>query len=138
MSLILATQGGFHILDFLDSAISGYPMIILGMVELLGVSWIYGRIRLINDFESMLGKKSRWFLNTIVYLWRLVTPIFILLIIILNLVLNKKEFSGLPTYAKVIGWLIVSFVTAPMPLCAIYQLFKHRNNIVNIFRLIYN
>lgn len=48
------------------------------------------------------------------------------------------ELKGIkyPTYSKAIGWLIVAAPLSAIPICALYQLYKFRNNLVrNILKI---
>ena len=36
-------QGGFYLFNIVDNAAGGYPLLIIGLFEILSVSWVYGK-----------------------------------------------------------------------------------------------
>ena len=50
-------QGGFYLLNLVDNCAGGYPLIIVGVGELVIVTWIYGYHRFAEDVQMMVGKK---------------------------------------------------------------------------------
>jgi len=96
------------------------------------LAWIYGAERFIGDINSML----RWPVNSLRYtifynywrtMWRFVTPIICISILIATFVTHKpNSYDGkaFPTWANLAGW-AVSFVSVScIPMVATYQLAK--------------
>ena len=46
-------QGGFHLVNLLDTMMTGYPMVTLGLVECLALQYIYGE-KLINSIACLV------------------------------------------------------------------------------------
>ncbi len=68
-------------LNLLDSVISGYPLLIIGLFETIAVAWVYGTGNLIRDIEMMIGKKPKYFWWIWIALWRVITPVTILVFV---------------------------------------------------------
>jgi SNF family Na+-dependent transporter len=74
-SLCMTTQGGFFILSLINEYTAGYPLLIVGLLEVIFVSWVYGCSRFIEDTEKMIGKKPKWFWNICSFSWKFTCPI---------------------------------------------------------------
>ena len=59
--LTMVTEGGLFVLNLVDTVVAGYPLLFVGLLQVIVVPWVYGTDRLINDIESMIGKKPRQF-----------------------------------------------------------------------------
>lgn len=46
-------QGGFHLVNLLDTMMTGYPMVTLGLVECLALQYIYGE-KLTNSTSCLV------------------------------------------------------------------------------------
>ena len=38
-------QGGFHLFNIMDTQVGGYPLLMVGIFELIAISWVYGEFR---------------------------------------------------------------------------------------------
>ena len=57
-------------MNLIDTVIAGYPLLLVGLLEVIVVPWIYGTDRFIRDIECMIGKKPKWFWNIWIYSWK--------------------------------------------------------------------
>lgn len=103
---LIIFQGGFFILSLLNEYTAGYPLLIVGLLEVIVVPWVYGNNgktymtfilnfmnellnnyigtdRLIADIEAMIGKKPAWFWWIWKISWKFTCPI-ILFVWVLN------------------------------------------------------
>ena len=46
MGLPMVTSGGIHLLNLVDYSVSGFPLLVVGALELIALNWIYGRTTL--------------------------------------------------------------------------------------------
>jgi hypothetical protein len=44
---MMISQGGLFVLNLIDSFIAGYPLILVGLLEVIAVPWIYGTLSFI-------------------------------------------------------------------------------------------
>lgn len=59
--LFVHFQGGFYLLNLVDNFAGGFPLIIVGVGELIAIQWVYGFNQFSNDTEIMMGKKPNLF-----------------------------------------------------------------------------
>ena len=77
--LTMTTRGGLFVLNLIDTVIAGYPLLIVGLLEVIVVPWVYGTDRFIRDIECMIGPYPRWFWNIWIYSWKFICP-FVLIV----------------------------------------------------------
>jgi solute carrier family 6 amino acid transporter-like protein 5/7/9/14 len=132
LGLTMVTRGGLFILNLIDSVIAGYPLLIVGLLEVIVIPWIYGTDRLVIDMERMLGKKPKWLWKICVISWKFISPCVLILVIISTFIIPAKELNlrGVvyPFYSKVIGWIIVAVPISSIFIIGLIQAFKHKFN----------
>ena len=42
--LTMVTNGGLYVLNLIDTVIAGYPLLIVGLLQVIIVPWIYGKV----------------------------------------------------------------------------------------------
>ena len=67
-------KGGFYVLNLIDDAFAGYPLLVVGILQVIVVPWVYGVEKLIRDIECMIGQKPRWFWLIWKISWLFITP----------------------------------------------------------------
>ncbi|KAH1165107.1 hypothetical protein KIL84_022666 [Mauremys mutica] len=75
LGLICVTQAGIYWVNLLDHFCAGWGILSAAVLEIIGISWIYGGNRFIQDIEMMIGKKSWWFWLWWRACWFFVTPL---------------------------------------------------------------
>lgn len=75
----MTCRGGIYILELFDRAVSGCPMLVLALIELLVLSYCYGIDRFREDVKLMIGKKPNNFWK---YSWMAISPTLIFILII--------------------------------------------------------
>lgn len=65
-------------LNLIDSVIAGYPLLIVGLLQVIVVPWVYGVKNFVRDIECMLGKKPKWFWYIWIASWNVITPLMLL------------------------------------------------------------
>lgn len=126
IGLAFASQGGMYILQLFDNYAATYSLLIIGLIEALALSWVYGGERFLTDIESMLGNRPGkiW-----LYSWRFVAPFFLLAILIFTWVdFKPTKYNTLifPGWADGIGWLISFSSIMAIPTVMIYKILSHK------------
>ena len=72
-------QAGGYWSSLLDRYSAGFPIIVFALLETVGISWIYGTKRFVNDIRTMIGDGPIDFLWGIPFmiwpvLWSVITP----------------------------------------------------------------
>ncbi|XP_055327763.1 sodium-dependent dopamine transporter-like isoform X2 [Paramacrobiotus metropolitanus] len=122
--LATCTQGGFYIVQLLDSYAAGYSLMLAVFLECIAVSWIYGQKRICEDIREMLGFTPGLFWRIC---WRWVSPLAVLFIILYGiynyepLVVNDYKY---PTWANALGWCIAAVSMLCMPVVAIIKFIR--------------
>ncbi|KAL4225788.1 hypothetical protein ACF0H5_016477 [Mactra antiquata] len=75
MTLGIGSQGGMYVLQLFDNYASTFSLLVVGVMESIALSWVYGGDRFLTDIESMLGYKPRYLW---VWCWRIIVPVSIL------------------------------------------------------------
>uniref|UniRef100_H2ZHX5 Transporter n=1 Tax=Ciona savignyi TaxID=51511 RepID=H2ZHX5_CIOSA len=101
------TNAGVYWLNLIDNYSAGWGLIIIAVLELIGVAWIYGGNRFIEDIEMMIGKKSWWFWFYWRACWFFISPLLLIAILVWSLAtLTPPEYAGVPypDWANALGW----------------------------------
>lgn len=145
-------------LNLIDERIGGYPLIIVGLLQVIVVPWIYGSNqnkfifsiihltcfafylgtkRLVEDIEKMIGPKPKWFWWIWIISWRFITPIALLAVLILSFIIPPDPLrlrgEDYPDSAQAASWLITATPLAAIPICAAIQIWYYRNDWVTPF-----
>ncbi|ESN90551.1 hypothetical protein HELRODRAFT_108638 [Helobdella robusta] len=128
ISLPMVTNGGFYLFSLVDSFTGGFPLLIIGLFELLTLMFVYGYKNFEEDMSMMMGDKPVMF-KFFRVTWCIISPFVILLSVIATAVSYKKPtlFNGtyvFPAFGEAIGWLIVTFCLMFIPLYIIYYMRK--------------
>jgi len=123
LGLPCCTEAGIYWLNLLDSYAADWGLLIMAILEVIGIAWIYGGNRFIEDIEMMIGKKSWWFWLYWRACWFFITPVLLILVLVWSLVtLKPPTYADVPypVWAQVIGWLTIVFSLLFIPAFAIY------------------
>ncbi|XP_055499433.1 sodium- and chloride-dependent neutral and basic amino acid transporter B(0+)-like isoform X1 [Leucoraja erinacea] len=124
LGLVCVTQAGIYWINLIDHFCTGWGLIILALLELVGLSWIYGINRFIKDIEMMIGEKNWLFWLWWRVCWLVISPCLLLAI----LSWSSATFSR-PTYGSVqyseqattLGWCMITFCIMWIPIIAIVR-----------------
>ncbi|XP_041373553.1 sodium-dependent proline transporter-like [Gigantopelta aegis] len=124
MGLTFCTRGGMYLLQLFDNYAASYSLLFIGIVELLAISWVYGAKRFLDDIQSMLGKRPSkiW-----IILWQYISPATLMVILVLTWGNFQPSSYGdvmFPVWADVLGWLISLLSMLPVPIIALYVVYK--------------
>ncbi|CAH1788711.1 unnamed protein product [Owenia fusiformis] len=107
----LVFQGGFYVFTIFDTYAGGFPLLIIGLLEVIVITYIYGFNRFAEDIQMMIGYKPSLFIRAF---WNVITPLLLLVIIILKIVQYKPLTFGDYTYPPWYGAISWSLVALPL------------------------
>jgi len=84
LGLIMCTEGGMYVLQLIDAYAATFSALILGLVEVVFISWHYGVDRFLDDIKLMIGYYPRPRLYW-KFIWLIFTPILIVVRLCLSL-----------------------------------------------------
>ncbi|XP_059507278.1 sodium- and chloride-dependent neutral and basic amino acid transporter B(0+)-like [Stegostoma tigrinum] len=124
LGLVCVTQAGIYWFYLMDYFCTGWILITVGLLELTGLSWVYGINRFIKDIEMMIGERSWFFWLWWRACWIVISPCVLMAILIWSL----STFSA-PTYGPVeytvwaiaLGWCMIIFCIMWVPIVAIVR-----------------
>ncbi|XP_029462565.1 sodium- and chloride-dependent neutral and basic amino acid transporter B(0+)-like [Rhinatrema bivittatum] len=127
LGLVCVTQAGIYWVDLIDHFCAGWGILIAAVLELIGICWIYGGNRFIQDIEMMIGKKNFCFWLWWRACWFIISPLLLTAILIWSLVTFHSPKHGdveYPTWGTALGWCMIGFCIIWIPILAIVKLIK--------------
>ncbi|KAG1679898.1 Sodium- and chloride-dependent glycine transporter 2 [Nymphon striatum] len=121
--LCMVTDIGPYIFTVLN-AYNGYSMVLVGIVELVSISYIYGIKKFIEDVEFMLNAKLGIYFKVT---WAVTAPIITLAVVIFSFAMYKPVSYGkttLPPWINGIGWMIVAIANSPIVIFAFIEIYS--------------
>ncbi|XP_043560243.1 sodium- and chloride-dependent neutral and basic amino acid transporter B(0+)-like isoform X2 [Chiloscyllium plagiosum] len=118
------TQAGIYWIKLIDHFTAGWGILTAALLEVIGLSWIYGLNRFIKDIEMMIGEKNWLFWLWWRICWFFVTPCVLAATLLWSLVTFGPPTYGpveYPDWAVVLGWCITIFCTMWIPIIAIVR-----------------
>ncbi|KAH9495649.1 hypothetical protein Btru_015549, partial [Bulinus truncatus] len=83
ISMCFATSTGPYVFALFDSFCANIPLLIVGLIECIAVSYIYGLKQITDDIELMLGRRPSYFW---LICWRFVMPVAVILILVSSII----------------------------------------------------
>lgn len=125
----LVTQAGMYIFQILDWYAAVLAATLIGFLECVVLSYIYGVNQLFKDIEMMMGKKPcLWWKIS----WCFTTPVLMLALLIyscINLVPPSYGEYRYPGWAIVFGWMVSMCSVIPIPAIAIYKILRAKGSL---------
>ncbi|XP_067650919.1 sodium- and chloride-dependent glycine transporter 1-like [Haliotis asinina] len=115
MALPMTTNGGIYLLDLIDNAVSGFPLLFVGLLECLALNYIYGYSRFSEDISMMLGKRPSVYWK---FCWCFMTPAMLFTVIVFKSIQYTPMASGsyiYPDWAQGLYWLVALFPMSAIP-----------------------
>uniref|UniRef100_A0A8C4SW26 Transporter n=1 Tax=Erpetoichthys calabaricus TaxID=27687 RepID=A0A8C4SW26_ERPCA len=109
------------------------------VLELVGIIYIYGGNRFIEDIEMMIGKKNCYFWLWWRACWFFISPCLLTIILVWSLVTFSAPSYGpvlYPVWGTVLGWFILAFCIIWIPIFAVFNFAKAKGGILERFRQI--
>nr|KAG5713672.1 hypothetical protein BaRGS_024720 [Batillaria attramentaria] len=104
-----STQSGQYLLDLIDGAELGYPLLIVGLVELIVIIALYGYENFAEDIKSMIGRKPPVYFK---YCWCYISPVLLTGVIVFK---AYQQTPQEPDWAELMYWLAALFPLSLMP-----------------------
>ena len=121
LGLPMVCNGGIYLLTIVDFSVGGFPLLVIGFLELVAVNWIYGSHKFIDNVHMMIGSRpGRYW----IICWRYVSPFLIVVTIVLNIAMYKPpDMDGqlFPAWANSLAWLISMFPIVAIPAWFLYK-----------------
>ncbi|GCB79809.1 hypothetical protein scyTo_0017959, partial [Scyliorhinus torazame] len=124
LGLVYVTQAGIYWLNFVDYFCTGWILITVALLELTGLSWIYGVNRFIKDIEMMIGERTWLFWLWWRACWTFIAPCLLAVILIWSLATFAPPTYGsvqYPVWAIALGWCMIIFCSMWIPIVAIVR-----------------
>ncbi|CAK1547194.1 unnamed protein product [Leptosia nina] len=127
IGLVYTTPGGQFILELIDHYGGTFLVLFCGIVEAVGVFWIYGLENLCLDIEFMLGIKTSIYWR---FCWGVITPAMMIVVFVYALVtVEALKFGGwysYPVSAHVSGYLLLGVGIVFVPIFITIAMYKRR------------
>ncbi|XP_069938447.1 sodium- and chloride-dependent glycine transporter 1-like isoform X1 [Cherax quadricarinatus] len=136
MGLTMCLEGGIFMFELFFFYSAGVSVIMLGILQLLGVQYVYGFSKLMRNLREMgmrLTCPVYWYWCS---MWLVVTPGALLMIIFFSVYFYVPAFWGdyvFPHNVQVLGWLLCAFSVACFPIGAVYAICTHKKDFKNLF-----
>lgn len=121
LGLPMVCSGGIYLLNIVDYSVGGFPLLVVGFMELVAVNWIYGIAKFSENIEMMTGKRPALYWKIT---WKFLSPFIIALTIILNIAMYqppKMDKQLYPAWANSLAWLISMFPIIAIPGWFLYK-----------------
>ncbi|KAM3171972.1 hypothetical protein ACTXT7_015503 [Hymenolepis weldensis] len=121
LGISMVCPGGYFILFLIDSAMSGYPLMFIGVVEIVIICYSYGLKQFRKDIELMINARPNWYWRIS---WLITTPgISVALIIFLLVSSNELQLDSYiyPQWAQSIYHLTACLPILCIPFWFIYK-----------------
>ncbi|XP_074771361.1 sodium- and chloride-dependent neutral and basic amino acid transporter B(0+) isoform X2 [Athene noctua] len=132
LGLTCVTQAGIYWVNLIDHFCAGWGILIAAVLEIIGIIYIYGGNRFIEDIEMMIGKKSRLFWLWWRICWFFITPVLLMAILVWSLVTFSPPTYGsvlYPAWGTAVGWCMIIFCVIWIPVVAILKIVKAEGNL---------
>ncbi|KAB1252711.1 Sodium- and chloride-dependent neutral and basic amino acid transporter B [Camelus dromedarius] len=133
---ILLPLAGIYWVNLIDHFCAGWGILIAAILEIVGIIWIYGGNRFIEDIEMMIGAKRWIFWLWWRACWFVITPILLIAILVWSLVqFHRPEYAKIPypDWAVALGWCMIIFCIIWIPIMAIIKIIQAKGNIFQRF-----
>lgn len=119
--IIFTTPAGIHILAVMDAYVFSWAAFLLGFLECVVVTWIYGFKQFSGDTDTILQQRlgKGW-----MFIWSFVTPGSILVVLVFTIFGSPEIASGLfknSFWGPILGWTLFFLVICPVPGYIVYK-----------------
>ncbi|BFZ15628.1 hypothetical protein BsWGS_18667 [Bradybaena similaris] len=119
LGIPMVTQGGSHLLDLVDSAVLGFPLLLIGLIEFIVVIYIYGYTKFAGDIKAMVGFSPFIYFKAT---WIVIAPVLLLAVIVFK-AYQMEDFST--GWVGLLYYLIVIFCLMWIPLMFFFYTCRH-------------
>ncbi|NXY85273.1 S6A14 protein, partial [Alcedo cyanopectus] len=132
LGLICVTQAGIYWVNLIDHFCAGWGILFSAVLEIIGITYIYGGSRFVEDIEMMIGKKSWSFWLWWRICWYFLTPVLLVAVLIWSLLTFSAPTYGslkYPAWGSAVGWFMIIFCVVWIPITAILKIVKAEGNL---------
>ncbi|KAM4613796.1 sodium- and chloride-dependent neutral and basic amino acid transporter B(0+) [Polymixia lowei] len=131
LGLPCVTRAGIYWVTLMDQFAATWVPLIIALLELIGLFYIYGGKRFIEDIEMMIGSKSVWFWLWWRACWYFISPCIIAIILVWSLMTFAPPSYGIvqyPAWGVALGWCMAMACLIWIPGIALYKLYRAEGN----------
>ncbi|XP_026131622.1 sodium- and chloride-dependent neutral and basic amino acid transporter B(0+)-like [Carassius auratus] len=121
------TGAGIYWVNLIDTFCAGWILLVAGLLEVLGLSILYGGNRFIKDIEMMIGSKSTLFWLWWRACWFFITPVVLSIVLVWSLYTFTSPTYGsveYPDWGLALGWCMTAFCLIWIPILAVWNVYK--------------
>ncbi|XP_069113076.1 sodium- and chloride-dependent glycine transporter 2-like [Argopecten irradians] len=136
LSLVFATPAGMYIFVLVDWYATAYCFFLIAMCECLVVGWFYGAERFSHDIEIMTGRPVH---PVIRVSWCVISPLALFIALLGTILAFKPPVHNgyvFPPYARALGVVIGLFSVVPLPIMALYGLYRAKGSLTQRLRVL--
>ncbi|XP_054722112.1 sodium- and chloride-dependent glycine transporter 1-like isoform X2 [Uloborus diversus] len=126
LGLFICTNGGMYLLQLMDNYAASFSALIIGLIEVIVISWIYGIDRFLDDVKLMLGRYPPPY-HYWKCIYKFIVPILISLILIFSWIEMRPTEYGeyiFPDWATGLGWAISLFSVSAIPIVGVIKVYN--------------
>ncbi|KAM8953600.1 sodium- and chloride-dependent neutral and basic amino acid transporter B(0+)-like [Pelodytes ibericus] len=141
LGLLCVTQSGIYWVNLIDYFCGGWAILFAAVLELIGICWIYGANRFIEDIEMMIGKKHWAFWLWWRACWIFISPVILTAILLWSLITFEYPSYGdvpYPVWGVALGWCMICFCLIWIPIVAIVKIVQAKGNVFQVCRAVSN
>ncbi|KAK6960876.1 Sodium- and chloride-dependent glycine transporter 2, partial [Biomphalaria glabrata] len=119
LGIPMVTQGGSHLLNLVDEAVLGFPLLLIGLFEYIVIIYLYGFNKFSQDINAMLGR------NPFIYFkatWIVISPVLLLAVVVFKAYQMEDFHTG---WVGLLYYLIVVFTMMWVPILYFHYSLKH-------------
>ena len=124
--VFLCFGNGLYVYTLFDSFVANINLVVIGILELVLISWVYGADRFIDDINFMLNKQIS---KVWKWAWAIVSPLSLFLVLVASLIKYKGasvdtlygEYKY-PLWCECIGWSMVVLPFMFIPAVAVSKI----------------
>lgn len=130
LGLPMTCRGGEYTLNLMDTFVGGFPLLFVGLFEIISIIYVYGFFRFKRDIEMMLGSSliTKIFFLYFGATWLLISPLALLAVIIFKAIQTKPATDGsyvYPEAGQALGWLMVLAPLIWIPVVFFFEAFRN-------------
>ncbi|XP_042895111.1 sodium- and chloride-dependent glycine transporter 2 isoform X2 [Parasteatoda tepidariorum] len=132
--LAIDSEGGQYVLNLMDTYAGGYAGIFIATIEISALMWGYGADRFADDIGFMLGFTPGIYWRIC---WKYISPTVLWFVLIYSLGTHSIITYGgkpYPKWAEGIGWLMIAVSVLQIPIWALIQLYRYKDDIRSVFQ----
>uniref|UniRef100_A0A1I8IBD5 Sodium-and chloride-dependent glycine transporter 2 n=1 Tax=Macrostomum lignano TaxID=282301 RepID=A0A1I8IBD5_9PLAT len=96
VGLSMMYGGGMFLLNLIDNAVSTFPLLVCGFMELFVIMFVYGYDHFAEDIKMMVGGSPNIYWRAT---WKVVTPVILVVLILIMAIFNEPVTYGDYVYA---------------------------------------